>query len=271
VKFRLLALLCCAACTPRVLPEIDAGTSDAGTTRPPVHAHAHNDYEHTRPLLDALDQRFDSVEADIYWSGSDIGVSHDGPPFKGTLKELYLDPLQARVEANSGSVHGDGKPFFLWLDFKDSSTDIQNAVATQLAGYAMLTRFEDDREVPGAVTVVLTGGGAKGTLANRAAPRFWIRDSNNYSDTDPPADLRWGYYAVNYYSFLAWPGDGATIPAAQKKQLKNLIDGAHAKGRKIRIYSSPDSPAYWRAAHELGLDFINADDLTGLRATLDEP
>src|SRR5262249_1980163 len=32
---------------------------------PLIHAHAHNDYEHTRPLFDALDQGFCSVEADI--------------------------------------------------------------------------------------------------------------------------------------------------------------------------------------------------------------
>ena len=34
--------------------------------RPLWRAHAHNDYEHPRPLLDALDHRFGSVEADIY-------------------------------------------------------------------------------------------------------------------------------------------------------------------------------------------------------------
>ena len=233
-------------------------------------AHAHNDYEHARPLLDALDQHFQSVEADIQWSGTDLGVSHGGPPFKGTLRELYLDPLKALVDSNGGSVRGDGKPFFLWLDFKDASIDAQNAVATQLATYAMLTRFEDDREVKGAVTVVLTGSPtAKKALADRAAPRFWIRDSNDYAETDSQGDLRWGYYAVNYWTFLSWPGDGA-IPVAQKRQLKNLIDAAHAKGRKIRIYSSPDAPEYWRAARELGLDFLNADDLVGLRTTLQE-
>ncbi|MBS1150570.1 MAG: putative secreted protein [Myxococcaceae bacterium] len=261
----LLALLCCG-CSAKVLPPVDAGP-----TLPPVLAHAHNDYEHPRPLLDALDQRFDSVEADLYWSGTDLGISHGGPPFKGTLKELYLEPLKALVEKNGGSVRGDGKPFFLWLDFKDSLVESQDAVAAQLAGYPMLTRFEDDREVPGAVTVVLTGtAAAKKALADRAAPRFWIRDSNNYADTDPASDLRWGYYAVSYWTFLSWAGDGA-MPAAQKKQLKNLIDGAHAKGRKLRIYSSPDAPEYWRAARELGLDFLNADDLAGLRATLDAP
>lgn len=265
---RFLPLLVVAACTPRELPPVDAGM---GPVLPPIHAHAHNDYEHGRPLLDALDAKFDSVEADVWGDGAnELGVAHDGPPFKGSLKALYLDPLKARVEANGGSVHGDGKPFFLWLDFKDSSAAVQDTLVAQLGAYAaMLTRFEDDREVPAAVTVVLTGGSAKKALADRAAPRFWIRDSNDYAADDPMADTRWGYYAVSYWSFLSWPGDGDAMPAAQKKQLKNLIDGAHAKGRKLRIYASPDAPAYWKAARELGLDFLNADDLAGLRATLD--
>ena len=33
---------------------------------PLIHAHAHNDYQHKRPLLDALDHDFCSVEADVY-------------------------------------------------------------------------------------------------------------------------------------------------------------------------------------------------------------
>ena len=39
-------------------PAIEAG--------PLAQAHAHNDYEHTRPLHDALDHSFTSVEADVW-------------------------------------------------------------------------------------------------------------------------------------------------------------------------------------------------------------
>ena len=31
-----------------------------------VNAHAHNDYEHDRPLHEALDNQFVSVEADVF-------------------------------------------------------------------------------------------------------------------------------------------------------------------------------------------------------------
>src|SRR3974390_1561429 len=44
---------------------------------PLIHVHAHNDYEHTRPLLDALDHGFCSVEADIYLVDGQLPVAHD--------------------------------------------------------------------------------------------------------------------------------------------------------------------------------------------------
>jgi hypothetical protein len=39
---------------------------------PLPNAHAHNDYHHPRPLLDALDAGFCSVEADVFVVGTRI-------------------------------------------------------------------------------------------------------------------------------------------------------------------------------------------------------
>jgi hypothetical protein len=258
------ALALCAC--PPMLADVDAGP-----TFPPSLKHAHNDYEHTRPLFDALDQKFESVEADIWLDGTtEIGVSHAGPPYKGSLKSLYLDPLAQRIADHNGSVHGDGKPFFLWLDLKDGSQALQDLLVAQLAGYSFLTQFDDSGVVTqGAVTVLLTGDDkAKKALVNsRAAPRPYSRDSNDYSPMDPAADGKWSTYAVNYYAFMQWDGAG-TIPRAQQKQLENLINGAHATGRTLRIYSSPDTPAYWQAAKAAHLDFINTDKLAELASSL---
>lgn len=260
-------LLCLAlfACPPVLAPV------DAGPQVNPSFKHAHNDYEHARPLLDALDQRFESVEADLWLdgNGNDLGVSHGGAPFKGTLRSLYLDPLAERVAANGGSVHGDGKPFFLWIDLKDGSRVLQDVLATQLSGYEFLTQFDDAGELQhGAVTVLLTGDdAAKKALAARAAPRRWARDSNSYSADDPAADGQWVTYAVNYYAFFTWDGTGAQ-PAAQQRQLQNLVDGAHAKGRTLRIFSSPDVSGWWLAARDAHVDFINTDKLAELASAL---
>lgn len=43
-----------------------AGSQENGAVVPLERAHAHNDYEHDRPLFDALDSGFKSVEADVF-------------------------------------------------------------------------------------------------------------------------------------------------------------------------------------------------------------
>lgn len=252
-------LLLLTACPP-VLPDVDAGPLP-----PAVFKHAHNDYEHDRPLLDALAAGFESVEVDVWLDGSDVGVSHDGAPFKGSLDTLYLQPLEERLAANNGSVYGDGRTFYVWVDLKQGSAALQEALATKLAARSWLTTFDEDGVAqPGAVTVFLTGDDAgKKALAARPAPRPFARDSNTYKPDDAPADGRWRAYAVNYWALMQWDGQGA-IPVTQRKQLENLVNGAHANGRVLRLFANPDTPEYWRAAKAAGVDFINTDNLEGL-------
>ena len=55
-------------------------------------AHAHNDYEHHRPLLDALKAGFASVEADVYRVDNQLLVAHDRQDTnpERSLESLYL-------------------------------------------------------------------------------------------------------------------------------------------------------------------------------------
>src|SRR3954451_5006734 len=71
---------------------------------PLENAHAHNDYEHARPLFDALDNGFTSVEADVYPVGGDLLVGHDEKALRSTrtLEGLYLNPLAELVRRKSG-------------------------------------------------------------------------------------------------------------------------------------------------------------------------
>ena len=54
-------------------------------------AHAHNDYLHARPLLDALECGFCSVEADIYLVDGQLLVAHTQLELSPdrTLRSLY--------------------------------------------------------------------------------------------------------------------------------------------------------------------------------------
>src|SRR3954468_10159458 len=73
---------------------------------PLPNAHAHNDYLHSRPLFDALDHGFTSVEADVFPVNGELLVAHVHSAAKPerTLDKLYLAPLAERIEHNHGSV-----------------------------------------------------------------------------------------------------------------------------------------------------------------------
>lgn len=262
-----LVVVVVAACAAH-RPSTDAGV-DAGPTFVSV-GHSHNDYEHPRPLFDALALGYASVEADVVLDGG-LLVTHDGVSIRGTLRSLYLEPLQAMV-SSAGAVLPDGGAFTLWVDLKQGSPALQDALAAELTAFApMLTRFDDAHVTEGAVTVVLTGNGsAKRALVDRPPPRFWCRDDGQVQSQDPPADTKWRYYAVDWLRTVGWTGTG-TIPEADLVKVKGALERAHAKGRKLRYYGSPDTPEYWRLMRELGLDFIGTDDLPGLAAVLAEP
>ncbi len=84
---------------------------------PLLRAHAHNDYEHERPLLDALDHGFTSVEADVWLVDGELLVAHDRENVRRerTLRSLYLRPLTRRIESHGGSVYSVETPFQLMM------------------------------------------------------------------------------------------------------------------------------------------------------------
>src|SRR5689334_4607279 len=105
-----------------------AGPAVRGDEKPVTplrRAHAHNDYEHKRPLFDALDHGFCSVEADVYLIDGKLLVAHDRKDVKPdrTLEALYLDPLRERARANGGRVYPGGPTVFLLVDVKSGAEE----------------------------------------------------------------------------------------------------------------------------------------------------
>lgn len=237
-----------------------------------MYAHAHNDYEHDRPLLDALDNRFYSVEADFWLVDGKLMVSHNKgktiADYKGTLKELYLDPLQKRVDEKD-SVHGDGQPFYLWLDIKDGSSDVHPILHELLQNYSMLSVFTDSKVEVKPVTIILTGDHeSKSSFVGKYDERRVCRDSNFYEAEDPAVDHKWQWYALNWKSYIQWDGTG-DIPKEEYQKLVSIVNTIHTKGKKVRFYSTPDMPGYWDLAIKTGIDHINTDKLPELSTFLE--
>jgi hypothetical protein len=104
---------------------------------PLPQAHAHNDYEHKRPLFDALDQGFCSVEADVFLVDGTLLVGHTSADLKPerTLEKLYLDPLRERIKTNGGRVYKNGPTVWLLVDVKTEAKSTYQALDKVLAGY----------------------------------------------------------------------------------------------------------------------------------------
>lgn len=130
-------------------------------------AHAHNDYDHPRPLFDALDHRFGSVEADIFLVGDQLLIAHDPSQLDPTrtLESLYLDPLAAIVKANRGSVYrGYRRPLQLLIDIKTEGSSTYLELDRHLQRYQHLfTTCVHGRVHPGAITNVISGDRAART------------------------------------------------------------------------------------------------------------
>lgn len=238
---------------------------DAVGPDPRVLAHAHNDYAHPRPLHDALEAGFHSVEADVFYDGGRFKVSHLGWGSPGTLEALYLEPLQALVDAQ-GSVQPGGATFTLWIDLKDRHRDLVQDLDALLSGYGMLEAPEDG---PAPVRVILTGDAqAKIAFVEQTGDsRVW-RDSNDFALEDPAAgDGRWRAYALKWSNYFDWNGAGE-LPEEDRRRLYCLTTNAHAKGRVVRFYAAPDREEVWQAMLDAGVDFIHTDRLEALSTFL---
>ena len=236
---------------------------------PLLRAHAHNDYEHPRPLLDALDHGFSSVEADIYLVEGKLLVAHDlikTRPAR-TLQALYLDPLRARVTQNSGRVYPGGPTMTLLVDIKSEAEPTYAVLREILGQYSdILTRFTADATEPKAVTVVLSGNRPRQTLAKEPV-RFSSLDGR-LPDLDGTESKNFiPLISDNWTGVFKWRGVGP-FPEDEKQKLRQIVQKAHDQGRRIRFWGAPDRADLWQALHAAGVDLINTDDLPGLQKFL---
>jgi len=240
--------------------------------KPLRQAHSHNDYLHQRPLLDALEQGFCSVEADIWLVDGKLLVAHDRKDVRPerTLQALYLDPLSERVKKNGGKVFPGGPDFTLLVDVKSDATNTYQALRLVLQQYAsMLTRFQSERTESNAVTVIISGNRARALMAAETS-RLAAYDGR-LADLDA-ADSRHLIPLVsdNWTLHFKWRGktEEGSLPDAERTRLKELVSKAHARGQRLRLWGTPDAPAMWKELRDAGVDLINTDKLPELRSFL---
>ena len=238
---------------------------------PLTNGFAHNDYFNKRPLLDALDNGYTYIEADVFLKDGQLIVAHINPFFKEkrTLENLYLQPLAKRVADNNRVVYkGYSNSLTLMIDFKTNAAETYAALKLLLSRYSsMLSRYKNGKVMMGAVTIVISGNKPFEQLtAENDRMAFIDADLRELSARVKVPNV-YTMASCKYARLLNWRGEGA-MPAREKQRLKLFIAEAHKTGKKVRLWASPENKTVWRELLNCGVDLINTDKLSLLRSFL---
>ena len=244
------------------------------TLSAPYPAHAHNDYMHERPLFDALENGFRSIEADVFAIGDSLYVAHNRRDIKPgrTLRALYLEPLMQRISKDRLAIYDSASPLILLVDIKDDGLTTYKLLDHILSeSREILCQAGPEGYVPGNVMIVVSGNRPIEYMMQQTQ-RFAFVDGRmeNLTETYPP--LLMPLISDRWTKYFTWRGKG-DMPEEERVQLRLYVQDAHENGQLIRLWATPDSPgkerkAVWNELVEAGVDLINTDDLAGLRAFL---
>ncbi|XKH53093.1 phosphatidylinositol-specific phospholipase C/glycerophosphodiester phosphodiesterase family protein [Citricoccus nitrophenolicus] len=251
-------------------------TAPAVTLGTPLgQAHAHNDYEHERPLLDALGHGFTSVEADVWLVDGELLVAHD--PWElddaPTLEEAYLEPLSELVSPNGKQLYpGYNGDFQLLIDIKSEGPATWAAIEDELAEHSQfITRYKNGQVKDRAVEAVISGNRPLADMqaADTRYSAYDGRSTDLVSGMDPEF---MPLVSENWTKLFTWQGVGE-MPAVERERLHEYVDQAHAAGYRVRFWATNDMAGQarenlWAELEAAGVDHINTDDLAGLQTFL---
>lgn len=233
------------------------------------NAHAHNDYYHDRPLLDALALGFKSIEVDIFLKDGQLLVGHDQSelqPYK-TLEKLYLKPLLDYVNANNGYVYED-QELWLVIDCKNNGTRTYSVLKPLLKKYeSIITTYSGDKIIQRAVRIIMSGKRPWDIIVQDKSRCVCLGGNIKRLESDVSASVM-PLISERWHQYFTWDGNGQ-MPSDEYSLLVNIVSRTHEKGRKVRFWQTPDRSgsqrlAVWQMLRKAGVDLINTDDLDGL-------
>lgn len=234
------------------------------------NAHAHNDYEHSSPLFDALDHGFTSVEVDVHLANDELWVTHNRPTSSSkSLEALYLKPI-SKLIADKGALFPDyAGDFYLMIDIKTDADKTYMAIESLLRSYVHiidkpLDKSDDDHPLK----VFLSGNRPIKAILNSQNPPVAIDGRPDELEQDIPA-LLMPVISQRFSQYNPFKPLGKIDPE-KEMELQSYINAVHAEGKKVRFWAHPDDPETWEYLLSLGVDLINSDKLHELDVFLTE-
>lgn len=233
-------------------------------------SHSHNNYAQRRPLFDALERGFASIEVDVFLVDGQLLVAHGLDEVRPsiTLDHLYLDPLRDIVRHNGGSVYeGSDRTLQLLIDVKSEAEATYHALHETLRAYSeIFTVWTEDGVRHGAVTAVLSGNRAVGSVAMQT-PRYLAIDGRVQEDRSALTVDLMPLVSVDWEELGPSSGERA-------RRARDLVEQLHSEGRKVRFWDTPERVELWRSLLAMGVDYIGTDRvgrLDRLLRTVDNP
>lgn len=227
-----------------------------------ANAHSHNDYENPHPFFAAWNEGFGSMEADLHLINDTLWVSHNKarPGIDPTFESLYLAPLSKAVAQNKGFPYADQtKQLQLLIDLKTEAVPTLEKVAAVLKQYPALSNNANIR-------FVISGSRPDSSTWHRYPAYIWF--DGNLGKTYPAAALeKIALLSADFHKFTAWNGKGRLV-AKEQDTLEKLVNAAHALGKPVRFWATPDNINAWYHLMKLKVDYLNTDRIAEMGAFL---
>ncbi|KAG0665571.1 Altered inheritance of mitochondria protein 6 [Rhodotorula mucilaginosa] len=257
----------------------------------PKNIHSHNDYWRKVPLFDALSVGCKSVEADVHLIDGELLVGHTRVSLSHprSLNSLYLDPIMqllrlqnptsAYSNANASMTNGvfDMDPstsLQLIIDYKTEGNALHAAVIDALAVYRSLdllthvdmTNASSPTLNVRPLTVVCSGNCPLAAVDAQTPIRDVFLDAP-LIDIANSSYTRWNSMlaSTSYRKMAGW-GNSFDVDGEMAAEIKTLVQISRDKGIPSRFWETPGWPGFardkvWEAMLDLGVDWINADNL----------
>ena len=243
-------------------------------------AFSHNDYENARPLQDALDHGFGTVEADVHLIDGELYVGHETPTnltYPQTFRAMYLEPLRQRIENNGGSVYKDIAPAFnLMVELKTDRLPTYLALRDQIAEYRdIFTVYINGERYQKAVNAVISGGMYPIDVMNAETTRYLSIDGDMtfFQKNLSTAVMPWVSLPLEE-ALGREPTQSldnfSDISTEELQRAANLVAEINKQGRLARFYWVPDKPEFWVWQEEIGVGLIATDHMSRLAEHLQQ-
>lgn len=225
--------------------------------------HSHNDYTRARPLWEALENGFTSLEIDVYTAGDGtLRVSHLPLALAGkpTLETLYLKPLREWIDKNGGHVYPDTDVVLtLMIDLKGNGNVTYPILKKTLLPYRPYITIYNGRSVQkGPLRLMLSGNRPVDSLAAEKEQWFSLDGAlgTDYDGKNVRVDRESAPFAAHFKKTK----DGS-FSAEERDRLLKFVEQTGNKNRELRFWAAGNNPKRWQALAQAGVTVINADKL----------